>query len=794
MSNRIFFILGSLFLTVSVCGQQAMIRGRVSDAATNAGLPFAAVVVVGTTTGTTTDENGFYSLSGLTPGFIRLQFRTLGYEEMTSPEVEVSQSRIVDLDMALLKTDMQLGEVTVTKSLFRKPEESPVSLRNIGISEIETSPGANRDISKVIQSFPGVQSTPAFRNDIIIRGGGPSESRFFLDGVEVPNINHFATQGASGGPVGIINADLLREANYYSGAFPASRGNALSGVFEFSQRDGNHERGKGQLSVGASEIAAMVDGPAGTNTTYIVSVRRSYLKFLFSLLELPFLPTFNDVQFKVKIKPDSRNEITLTGLGALDQFSLNTGIKQPDDQQKFILSTLPEYEQWSYTAGAVYKHFREKGYHTLVASRSHLNNTSLKYLDNDDSTEANKTLDYKSEEIENKFRYENRILDGDIRISFGANLDLVTYTNTTIQQRYDPQGTFQVNYHTRLNLVKTGFFGQASHQFLNGRLELSAGVRFDACNYSDDMNNPFDQFSPRLSGSYRLTPKWSLNFNSGRYCQLPAYPPMGFKRDGELVNKSNGLKYISADHVIAGVEFRPRPDTQLSVEGFLKNYHDYPFSIRDSVSLANLGADYGVIGNEEVVSASDGKAYGVEFQARITSGGKFNFNLSYTLVRSEFEDKHGRSIASSWDSKHLLTLTTTRDLNRNWRAGIRWRFVGGLPYTPYDMDRSSLIDAWNMNNGPYLDTGRWNSLRFDPFHQLDVRVDKVYYLQKFILKFYLDIQNLYHFQSQAKDHLIREQDSSGAFLTTDNGTRYVIRKAKNTTGTVLPTIGIIFGF
>jgi hypothetical protein len=795
MGNKLTTIITLVFAFSfsSSFAQRASIHGRIFDASSNKGLPFVNVLVSGTTIGTITNEDGSYHLTALQPGFIRLDVSFIGYQNVVSPEIEVSNLKTVYLDIALEKSNTQLDEVTVLASLFRKTEESPLSLKNIGISEIETSPGANRDISKVIQSFPGVQSTPSFRNDVVVRGGGPSESRFFLDGVEVPNINHFATQGASGGPVGIINADLLREVNYFSGAFPANRGNALSGVFEFYQVDGNSDKLRAQASVGASEVSATVDGPVGENTTYIASARRSYLKLLFSALELPFLPTFNDFQIKVKTRIDRKNELTFIGLGAIDQFALNLDIDEPDAQQKYILATIPENEQWSYTAGFVYKHFRENGYQTIVASRSHLHNTAIKYLDNDASSEANKNLDYLSEEVENKLRYENTMRMDNVKLNFGANLDFVRYTNSTRQKRYYPDGILEVDFNTDLNMVKWGLFGQASNKIFNERLSLSLGIRMDANNYSSEMGSPFDQISPRMSASYLIGPDWSFNFNTGRYYQLPSYTVLGYKQNGEFVNKTNGLKYIKADHLIAGFEYQPKKNVIFTLEGFLKKYNDYPFSLKDSISLANLGADFGVIGNEEVKSMSNGRAYGMEFQTRIASSGNFNFNLSYTLVRSEFEDKNSEYIVSSWDSKHLLVLTTSKKLARNWRVGARWRFVGGLPYTPYDLDRSSLVEAWNLNNGPFLETDSWNTLRFDPFHQLDVRIDKAYYLDKITAKFYIDIQNLYNFQSRDQDILVRKE-ANGQFETTDNGSRYVLERVENTSGTVLPTIGIILQF
>jgi len=788
MKKVILLVSIILAFNAGLYAQQAVLKGRVIEAQSNEPLPFVNVVVVGTNIGAVTDDNGNFQINGLNPGFVRVQASFIGYHTALSPEIEVKNAKVASVEILMEKRDTQLDEVKVTASPYRKTEESPVSLKTIGIAEIEKSPGANRDISKVIQSFAGVLSSPSFRNDIIIRGGGPSESRFYLDGVEVPNINHFATQGASGGAVGILNADLIREVNYYSGAFPSNRGNALSGVFEFGQVDGNSDKLKFKGSLGASEVSATVDGPLSNKTTFIVSARRSYLKFLFTALKLPFLPTFNDMQFKVRTRFDAKNELTLIGLGSVDVNELNLDIKNPDDQQKYILSQLPENNQWSYTVGAVYKHFRQNSYQTLVVSRSHLNNTITKYLENNQSSENNKILDYVSEEQENKIRFENNMRMDGFKANIGANVDFAKYTNATMQRRFYNGNVLNVNYDTDLNLVKYGIFGQVSHEFLAERLTLSAGFRMDGNSYSSEMNNLLKQFSPRVSASYQLDPKWSLNLNSGRYYQLPPYTAMGYQQNLVLVNKDN-LKYISVDHFIGGVEFKPATAMQFSLEGFLKNYRNYPFSVNDQISLANKGADYGVIGDEAVTSTSEGRAYGAEFQARVSSA-KYSMNLSYTLVRSEFQNSGGKYIVSAWDSKHILSMTGTAALKRNWQVGGRFRFVGGLPYTPWDLNRSSLVAAWNLQGGPYLDNSKLNANRFGVFHQLDIRVDKSYYLKKTTLKFYIDIQNFYNYQSQSQDLVLREQDANGNYLTTDNGTRYVLRTVKNTSGTVLPTIGV----
>lgn len=796
MKNTLFSIFGLLILLLIsniLNAQNGRIEGRVFDATSNEPLPFANVVIRGSTIGATTDFDGRFRIVGLKPGFVILEATYVGYKNAVSAEVQISNAKIEYLEIPMVSFGLSLDEVEVRANPFERTEESPLSLQKLGVSEIETSPGSNRDISRVIQSLPGVGTGVSFRNDIIIRGGGPSEATFYLDGVQIPTINHFATQGSSGGPVGILNADFISSVDFYSGAFPANRGNALSGVFEFSQKEGNKERSRFRASVGASELSLTADGPAGNKSSYIFSVRRSYLQFLFDAIGLPFLPTFNDYQLKWKTRFDKRNELTIVSIGSLDQFKLNTGIKNPTEDQEYILSFLPVNEQWSYAIGAVYRHYKTNSFQTLVLSRNMLNNISYKYPENDESKP--RTLDYDSYEVENKVRFENNIRYGAYKFVYMAGAEYSKYFNSTRQLLFVSNELRQIDYNSSLDLFKFQGSAQLSRSFFRDRLMLSAGLRTDASTYSSSMNNPLNQLSPRLSASYVLNERWALIFNTGRYFQLPAYTTLGFRdNNGTLVNRDNDLSYIGSNQVIGGVQFIPKQDVFFSFEMFYKSYFNYPFSLLDSISLANKGADFGVVGAEEVVSNGKGRAYGFEVlnRARLSSG--LNMILSYTFVRSEFADRFDNLVASSWDFRHIVALTATQNLGRNWSIGAKWRFNGGLPYTPFDPDKSSLVEAWDAQGGPYLDYSRFNQLRFDPFHQLDVRVDKKYFFDRWSLMFYLDIQNLYNFKAIQQDNLIREKDQNGTFLTTDNGTRYQLRGIPNTAGTVLPTIGIMIEF
>lgn len=788
MKKLSFTILLSLFLSLS-WAQNGSVKGKVADANNNEPIPFANVIVDGTQIGSTTDLDGNFTITGLESGYINLRVSYVGYETSITSDILINNNTIPYIEIGMEPRANELEEVVVKVDILQKKKEAPLSMQSIGTKQIESNPGSNRDISRVIQSFPGVGSTPAFRNDVIIRGGGPSENRFFLDGVEIPVLNHFSTQGASGGPVGIINADFIRTVDFYSGSFPAAKYNALSGVLDFKLKEGSKDKTNFQFSLGASEAAFTVDGPIGKKTDYIFSVRRSYLQFLFSAIGLPFLPTFNDYQFKVKTNFDKKNQLTIISLGSLDQLSLNTGIENPEPSQEYQLAQIPVNNQWSYTIGGVYKHFFDNGFHTFVLSRNMLNNGFYKYPDNDESQE--KIFDYKSQEIENKFRYEFDYRKNGFKYVISANLEYAKYNNQTSQQLFLEDSLFYLNYQTDFNMFKYGLSAQASKTILNEKLLVSLGLRVDGNSYNSNTSNPLNQLSPRLALSYSLSDQFKLNAGAGRYFQQAAYTTMGFRNnEGTLVNE-NSVEYIGANHYNLGVEYRFTQPMTLGIEGFYKDYFQYPIDLVTGASLANSGAEYSsVAGAVPATFTGTGQAIGFEILQRVNLN-DFSLIAAYTFVRSKFTDINDNLIPSSWDSKHLLTLTGSKSFKRNWRAGFKWRFVGGLPYTPYDLEKSANIEAWNANGQPYFDYTQLNSQRFGNFHQLDIRIDKNFFFDKWSLMLYLDIQNLYNFKSDGQDYIVRAKNPDGSFQTTNNGQDYVLESIPNESGTVLPTIGVI---
>ncbi len=788
----IFILILLLFTSFSAWAQRnelnaGVITGTVRDVLTNETLPGVSVNIVGTTLAAKTDTAGVYRFKNIKPGLYNIQFSYVGYKKKTQFDVQVGNARPAVVDVSLEMEAAALGEVKINAPLFIKPGESPVSLRTVGATEIKRVPGGNRDISRAIQSLPGVAAPVSFRNDIIIRGGSPSENRFYLDGVEIPNINHFTTQGASGGPVGMINVDFIKEVDFYSGAFPANRGNMLSSVFEFRQKDGRSDKFSPTLTVGATDLAATLEGPLGEKTTFLTSYRYSYLQGLFKVLGLPFLPAYQDYQFKVKHKINPKNELTLIGLGAIDRFKLNLSANDTEASQ-YLVDNLPVNSQDNYAIGLTYKNFRAKGNSLLVISRNYLNNRAEKFQNNDET--KLQTLNYQSKEIENKLRFENNSLIGPYKINFGAGVETGEYNTNTVQIL--PLGS--EIYSSAIDLVKYGLFAQISRSVFADKVNLSFGLRADANTFNDQMNNLAKTISPRLSATYNINEKLSINANAGIYYQIPTYTLLGYRQgNGPLLNTN--AQYIQSQQAVLGFEYNTLEDTRFTIEGFYKYYDRYPM-VRElgvDVPLANLGADFGVNGNRQLTGFTQGRSYGLEFltQRRLKKG--FYGIASLTLFRSEFQDNTQTFVQSSWNSRYIVSITGGKILPKNWEIGTRFRMSGGSPYTPYDLEASSLKSNFDTFPQGISDYTRLNQNRLGSFYQLDLRIDKKYPFKNFSLNVFFDVQNATNLKYEQRQILVLDRDENGQPQTDpNNANRYKTKLINDPGGTVLPTLGIIF--
>lgn len=785
---------------VSVWGQIASLSGTVADKVNNEPLAFANIVIQGTQTIATTDDNGFYEFHDLAPGLYNLEVSYVGYESRIEYEIQTYRNKTIHHDIRLSPSSKQLGEVTISTN--RSSEDVSVSsIHNVGFNEIIRTPGGNRDVSKTLQLMPGVASIDGFRNDIIIRGGASFENSFYIDGIKVPSINHFTTQGTGGGVWGLINADAIAGVDLYTGAYPVNRGDALSGVFDIRLKKGSSDKFNGNIVLGSSDLSVSMNGPIGNKTNYLVSARQAYLQGVFRLLDFAFLPTYRDFLIKLDHQFDQKNTLTFMVLASDDDVEINTDAKVDDsdtgEQNRAFLSFAPEFAQRSYSVGAVYKRFYDKGFTSLTVNRSFLDNGQIKYLNNEKDRPENLTLDYNSEEAENIIRLENTYIDGSWKFNVGAEYNRSEFKTQAFRLLAASNGeTYSSDYDTNLDLNQYAFFANVVKKMADDRLKINLGVRADMSDYNEEMEDIAQQISPQLLISYQLDDHFSIKANAGRYHQLPPFTLMAFRtNEGNLINEDR-LKYIESDQAVFGIDYKNEKGFSIQVEGFYKKYNDYPFLLTDSISFTNLGVvSFGAIGDEPATSISEGRAYGFEVSARQKLRNGFFGLATYTYSRSEFKDRFQEYKSTSWDYKHIVNIAVGKKLKNNWEIGLKFRLAGGTPWTPFDLEKSSLIEVFDAEGTGLADYTRLNENRTDMVHQMDIRIDKRFYFEKLSLNIYFDIQNVYNNQTGFPPLLIAEQDEMGNRLIDPNDpSKYQLKFTDNAQAPFFPALGAILEF
>jgi len=757
---------------------------------------------------TITDSLGNFRFSQLKPGAYTLEFAGIGFKTKQLNNIPVTSGNENNIQVEVEELVNQLSNVIVTskKSSAKSATlESPLSIQRLTTEDIKNNPGGFFDISKVIQSLPGVGGGAAggtFRNDIIIRGGAPSENVFYLDGIEIPIINHFGTQGSGGGPAGILNVLLIEDVRLSTSAFDAKYDNALSSVFQFKQKNGNPNKFQGNVRLSLTESALTFDGPLSKKTTFIASARKSSLGILAKLLNWSFLPNYSDFQFKTTTRINDKLTLTLLGVAAIDRFTFVT----PDSltaENQYILGNSPTIDQNSYTIGATIKKIIPNGYWNLSISRNFLDNQANKFEDNKNPTEQQRTLKINSIEAENKIRWDVTKNYDNITLSYGLTGQLVRFDNDFFQVLNKssnpliyPSLILQSN--TKTNFFRYGGFAQIGTRVLNDKLSLSGGIRMDANNLSNSESSPLKQLSPRLSASLAISEVLRLNASYGIYYRLPTYTQLNFSNVSSG-QKSNPGKYIKATHYVAGLEYLPKNTTRITVEGFYKSYSSYPVSITDGISMANKGLEFGAIGNEPIAQSGKGRAYGFELFAQQKLSKNFFGVFSYTFYRSEFTGLDNKFVSASWDNRQLVSMTAGYKLPKNWEIGLKFRYQGAAPYTPYD-EPTSKARYLTIGSGVF-DFSRINSMRLSAFNAADIRVDKKWNFKKTTLDFYIDITNFYGSEAKEADlYTFKRNAANTAFVTTDgmpvksDGSNAIPVYLKNSQSTILPSIGLIIEF
>ena len=732
MNRMMISLLALLAYTApTLDAQTTTVRGRVMDGADLRPLAGASVTIDSRGAQVLTDAEGRFVIGGLAPGLVAVQADFIGYRSGLEAEVVLQTSRSTYVEFRLERQAIELEGLVIGAPAFRVPQAAPTSVQLLSNEELRRTPGGLLDVSRTLLSLPGVLGGVDNRNDLLVRGGGPSENAYYLDGIRIPQINHFATQGASGGALGLVNVDFIRETEFYTGAFPVKYGDALSSVLSIENRPGSPDGVRGDFTLGATEAAITLDGPAGESTNWLFSVRRSYLQFLFEALGLPIRPDYWDAQFRLESEPTDTDRFLFVGLGAIDNFGI-VPPEEGDDFENFeIAERIIDNDQRSYTLGASWRRLVSGGYLTTSVSRS-MSDFSFE----DPGSDGNPVLTNSSLETDSRAALQLDLTRGDATtLAFGmeANRSAV---DATLFQRAVPGGTLpsDLAWQEDLALWKLAAHAQISRR-VGGRTTLTAGVRADEVSGLDE---GFD-LSPRASVQVDLTPSVSAQAAAGLFHQAPSLLSLSVREADVPVNR--GLRQLRNRQLAGGLSWTATPGLRISAEGFYKQYDRVPL-LRDDprIAVSNLGGDYGFIGAEPLTDLGTGRARGVEVFAQQKLLESVYFLGAYTLSWSEFAGTDGELRPSAWDRRHAMDLTAGYRPGESWEFGAKLRVLSGLATTPWDLDASEAAYALTGRGVP--DWGRIGDIRTPAYARLDVRVERFTSFTGWNAVFYLDLQNV----------------------------------------------------
>ena len=778
--KRQFVTFCLLLISLNLQSQNlGTISGKVFNNDTGLTLEGATIQVEDSDFFAITNSEGLFEIKDIPTSSYNVKASFIGFKSQTIFNVIVKSAGNQSLQYGLNPSSEELDEVIVVESPFKTSIETPLSTQTFSAVEIETYPGGNNDITRVIQSLPGISpSVGGFRNDIIIRGGGPNETVYYIDGIEIPNINHFSTQGSSGGPVGLVNISFIKDVTLSTSSFGAEYDNALSGVLSFVQKEANKEKISGNFRIGSSEAGITLDGPVNQDTSFIFSLRRSYLQFIFKAFGFSFLPDYWDYQMKLNHKIDEFNFLNFIGIGSIDELTVN----EPDEfdfENQSTIEQIPITNQKSRTFGVTWKRIykNSNGYFNLSLSNNKLENNFERFEDNVSKT--NKVYSNISTEEDIKLRFISNNSFENYKFSFGGNFQVSKYSNRTLFKFYN------INYNSNIDFFKYGLFLKSSKRFFNDKLSVSFGIRTDQDNFTS-VNKIFENISPRLALSLALSRnnKWNLNFTTGRYYKMPTYTSLGFRDLNNMLTNKNS-KYTKSDHLVIGLEFINSESSRFTIELFDKRYSNYPVSSTDMVSLANKGGDFEVLGNEKILTIGKGKSYGMELLYQQKLKNNFYGILSYTFFYSKFSGIDKIYLPSVWDNRNLFSFTGGYKLKKNWEISSKLRYTDKTPYAPINIELS------NMSYPEIVfDYSQLGNYFLDKFLKLDLRIDKRWNFKTTSMNFYIDAENLLANEIPVPPEYGLLRDSNQNVIIP----RSLIEVQSDNRTSIIPSVGFVFYF
>lgn len=736
--KRFSLLAGLLFYAAIVFAQDTgTIEGQIIDRDTKQEIIGAKIQVLNTLLGAASDANGNFRLTGLPVGTYRLKISATDYKTVIRSDVRVGSTQSAKLAIELKIDAFEQAEQVVTSvKAFEKSEDMRVSSNTLTQEEIRRAPGAVEDVSRMVQILPGVAFGSDARNDIIARGGSPTENFMMIDGIEVPNINHYSQQGASGGPIGMINTDFLSDVNFSAGGFGVKYGDRLSSIMDIKFRDGDKRNTHAKFDLGLGGFGAIVETPIQTDKSSILfSARRSYLDLVSGGTGLTGVPNYWNFNLKATYQLSDKHTLSLIGLGGIDRIQFKDF---DSDAEEALLNRDAVSDNWRYIAGLSHKWLIDNN--TFLRSSISANTFRSTWRNDSVGVDANgneisRQLDESNTSTDREFVFRSdfskRFSARDL-FELGVVGRAISNDNVIFQRAgTDITGNNpDVNINLIADATKLGAYVQYTRNVTTD-LSLTAGLRWD---YFDYINTKH-ALSPRLSASYDLTDKLRFNLGGGFYQQAPSL--IWLVAD----ERNREVDWMKTYQAVAGVEFFPSEDLKFSVEAYAKEYRDYPVSVvNPQYVYSSAGADWN-LPYEQIRTGSNGYARGIEFFVHKKLSDRFYGMASYGFSQIRFKDGNGDERPSAFDYQNIFTVIGGYKITQALELSAKFRYAGGRPYTPFNLAASQAA------NRGILDYARVNSERFDDYRRLDIRADYRFSLFGWNTLFFIDLQNVMNFEN-----------------------------------------------
>ena len=735
IKNRISLLL--LLLSVLNAEPTGLVKGKIIDINSQLPLVGANIVIKSTSLGTISDEDGYFSIEDIPNGNYSISASYIGYKTVYLSDIWVRPNAYDFLNVKLEQSVIQIDDITVEENFFKKSLVNEFQSVSFNRDDMRRSPGSGQEITRIINTLPSVASVGENRQDMMVRGGGPTENGFLIDNIYIPSISHFQqADGRSNGPVGIINTDMVENLDFYSNGFSSKYGNKLSSFGDITYRSGNREKSEGYGLLGMGGLGFLIEGPVSNKVSYITSFRMSYLDIIADAINASGgMPSYNDFQTKIDYKPNIYNTFSILVIAGGSLY---------DRDKKGALdvgeSEYGELKNNQLTIGINYKRiWNEKAYSNTSLSISN------KYSKVNFSNINTDTLVFKNIEEADifNFRQINHIkIASQTNLEFGFDAQWTTQYYDYLRKLNDSNILLdEIKFDQKVSISNYSAFFTVKKN-LGRKLISSIGLRTDLNDYENTT-----LISPRINLDYEIVnSKTNLIFNIGDYYQNPPAIYVANKTSDRLKSARARQYSVCLEHMITA-------STKFSVSAYQKDYNNSPI-----LPNSNLHNDPTFLFDElrmynGIVSEGSASSKGLEVLIQKKRVENFYGLIGGSIFNSTFIDFEGIERNRNHNYRYIFNIVGGYRPKSDWELSIRWSYFGGRPYTPINLEASI------SNNEQYSDVKNFNENKTPDYHSLFVRYERRYNLKKSNLILFFEIWNTYNRENIETFFFSRERES-----------------------------------